>query len=57
MDTVLEARAQLAEKFGDSTRIVGKGVGRRKVINFNRKKTVSKATTTSDNQLMQILKK
>ena len=38
MDTVLEARAKLAEKFGDSTRIGGKGVARRKVIKFNRKK-------------------
>ena len=32
--TVEEARARMAEKFGDSTRIGGKGVARRKVNNF-----------------------
>jgi hypothetical protein len=31
---VIEARAKLAEKFGESTRIGGKGVARRKVY-FN----------------------
>ena len=31
MDAVQEARKKLAEKFGDSTRIGGKGVARRKV--------------------------
>ena len=29
--SVEEARAKLAEKFGDSTRVGGKGVARRKV--------------------------
>ena len=29
--TIEEARAKLAEKFGDSTRVGGKGVARRKV--------------------------
>ena len=35
--TIEEAKARLAEKFGDSTRLGGKGVPRRKVryINFN----------------------
>ena len=32
MDAVQDARLKLAEKFGDSTRIGGKGVARRKVI-------------------------
>ena len=32
MDAVWEARAKLAEKFGDSTRIGGKGSARRKVL-------------------------
>ncbi len=34
--TIEEAKARLAEKFGDSTRLGGKGVPRRKVriINF-----------------------
>ena len=39
--SVEEARARLAEKFGDSTRVGGKGVARRKVtliyINQNKK--------------------
>ena len=36
---VIEARAKLAEKFGESTRIGGKGVARRKVyFNKTRKK-------------------
>jgi hypothetical protein len=33
MDAVQDARQKLAEKFGDSTRIGGKGVARRKVFN------------------------
>jgi len=33
MDAVQDARLKLAEKFGDSTRIGGKGVARRKVFN------------------------
>lgn len=32
MDAVQEARLKLADKFGESTRIGGKGVARRKVI-------------------------
>jgi len=33
--TIEEARAKLAEKFGDSTRVGGKGVARRKVKIYN----------------------
>ena len=36
--TTLDLIRTDAEKFGDSTRIGGKGVARRKVTNFNRKK-------------------
>ena len=57
MNDLLEARAKLAEKFGDSTRIGGKGVARRKVFLIKQKKTLSKAAPTNDNQLIQILKK
>ena len=32
MDALQEAKNKLAEKFGDSTRIGGKGVARRKVL-------------------------
>jgi hypothetical protein len=38
MDAVQEARLKLAEKFGDSTRVGGKGVPRRKVMFLYRKK-------------------
>jgi hypothetical protein len=36
--SVEEARARLAEKFGDSTRVGGKGVARRKVKIFIKEK-------------------
>lgn len=38
MDAVQEARQKLAEKFGDATRVGGKGVARRKVPLLCRKK-------------------
>ena len=52
MDTqILEARAKLAEKFGDSTRMGGKGTPRRKV------KAVVKSTITDDKKLKQVIRK
>ena len=48
---VAEARAKLAEKFGDSTRLGGAGTQRRK------KKVISKAQATDDKKLMSHLKK
>ena len=42
---ILDARAKLAEKFGDSTRMGGKGTPRRKV------KAVVKTTITDDKKL------
>lgn len=42
---ILEARAKLAEKFGDSTRLGGKGTQRRK------QKTIVKTTITDDKKL------
>lgn len=46
-----EARAKLAEKFGDQARLGGKGSQRRK------KKTVHKAQITDDKKLKPIFKK
>ena len=40
--SVEEARAKLAEKFGDSTRVGGKGVARRKVFLINVEKSYYK---------------
>lgn len=48
---VLEARAKLAEKFGDSTRLGGAGSQRRK------KKVVSKTHSTDDKGLKTMIRK
>ena len=52
---------KLADKFGDSTRIGGKGVARRKVWLKNyliqKVKKVVKSTVTNDNQLIHVLRK
>mmetsp|Transcript_56772 Transcript_56772/g.65050 ORF Transcript_56772/g.65050 Transcript_56772/m.65050 type:complete len:168 (-) Transcript_56772:171-674(-) len=48
---VVDARAKLAEKFGDSTRLGGAGTQRRK------KKVVAKTTVTSDKNLKGMIKK
>ncbi len=53
MDAVFEARMKLADKFGDSTRIGGKGVARRKVrliiYKYIKVKKVNKTQVTNDN--------
>ena len=48
---VVEARAKLAEKFGDQSRLGGKGTQRRK------KKAVHKTQVTDDKKLKPIIKK
>lgn len=48
---VAEARAKLAEKFGDSTRLGGAGSQRRK------KKVVTKSHTTDDKGLKTMIRK
>lgn len=48
---LLEARAKLAEKFGDQSRLGGKGTQRRK------KKAVHKTQITDDKKLKPIIKK
>jgi nascent polypeptide-associated complex subunit beta len=48
---LLEARAKLAEKFGDQSRLGGKGSQRRK------KKAVHKTQVTDDKKLKPIIKK